>query len=102
MLITSAIDTILTNHVIPDNHPASDYFSAIKQLVKHRQNADTETEKQQWQHAIDDTYSCVRDEITNNTDQPVSTINPESPPHPAPHSSAPASPGTHRSQRHEC
>lgn len=74
MLITSAIDKILTSHVIPNNHPASDYFSAIKQLVKQRHDADTETEKQQWQQAIDDTYSCLRDEITSNTNQPVSTI----------------------------
>jgi len=74
MQVTATIDEILNTHVIPDNHPASDYFSAIKQLVKQRTNADTEAERQQWQKAIDDTYLLVRDEIISNTDQPVSPI----------------------------
>lgn len=75
MQVTSAITEILTTHIIPDNPAASDYFSAIKLLVKQQQDAGTQKEKHQWQEAIDDTYSLVRDEITGNTGQPVSTIN---------------------------
>ena len=74
MQITSAIDAILNSHIVPNSHPGSDYFHAIKQMVRQRNETASQAEKKQWQKAIDDVYLLVRDEITNNTGQPVSTI----------------------------
>lgn len=70
----TAIESILDTHIETDNHAASDYFQAIKQLIQYRNFAPTEAEKKQWQEAIDRVYRLLRDEITSNTSPPTSAV----------------------------
>jgi phosphomannomutase len=74
MQIHSEIKTIINSHIVPNDHGASDYFSAIKELVRQRNNADRPEEKQLWQEAVDTVYSLVRDEMTTNTGMPLAKI----------------------------
>ncbi|MCL7486989.1 MAG: phosphoglucomutase [Desulfobulbaceae bacterium] len=74
MQIHSEIKTIINSHIAPNDHGASDYFSAIKELVRQRNNGDSPEEKQLWQEAVETVYSLVRDEITTNTGKPLTKI----------------------------
>ncbi|PIE57340.1 MAG: phosphoglucomutase [Desulfobulbus propionicus] len=65
---------ILAQHIIPDNHPESDYFSALKECVAARNTAASDVEKEAWQQAIDAIYTLVGEEIVTNTAQPVEPV----------------------------
>lgn len=74
MQIQSIITEILSAHIVANDHAASNYFQAIKQLVQQRNDAAGGPERQHWQRAIDEVYLLVRDEILTNTTPPTSTI----------------------------
>lgn len=54
---------------IGPEHQQSDYFALIRELVHLRQ-----TEGEQWQRNIDQTYSLIMDEIICNVNPPVNTV----------------------------
>ncbi len=74
MKIRSAVQDILDKYLVLDDHPASDYFEAVKELVRRRGEADDPAEIRQWQEGIDRVYALVRDEILTNTNPPQTTV----------------------------
>ena len=70
----SAIQGILDEHIAAQNHAASNYFSAVKQLVAGRSKAADTQDRETWQEAIDSVYEMIRAEILSNKDLPVSKI----------------------------
>jgi hypothetical protein len=44
MVIKPTIQDILKKYIVPDNHPASDYFQAIKELIRYRNAAEIPAE----------------------------------------------------------
>lgn len=74
MQTQSAINTIFSTHIVPNNHAASDYFQAVKQLVQQRNNTADQEKRKLWQRALDEVYALVRDEILSNAGQPASTV----------------------------
>ncbi|WP_035245037.1 phosphohexomutase domain-containing protein [Desulfogranum mediterraneum] len=64
---------ILKLYLHPDDHAASDYFSALKELVRQRNAADP-AEARSWQNAIDEVYGQIRREILTNTSPPVNQV----------------------------
>ena len=74
MDISSSIQTILSTHLQENNHAGSDYFAAISSLVDRRIRAGTAVERRQWQEGIDRVYSLLRQEMTDSTRAPQSTV----------------------------
>jgi len=70
----SAIHHILDENIVPDNPSASNYFTAIKQLVSRRKESGDSPEQLLWQEAIDQVYDLLREEIITNKGLPVSTV----------------------------
>ncbi|MDX9834561.1 MAG: phosphoglucomutase [Desulfobulbus sp.] len=68
------IEQILNRCVVADNHKASDYFAAIRQLVAGRGRAAAGAEQTAWQAAIDRIYGLVREEILTNSGRPRQLI----------------------------
>ncbi|MBM9613264.1 phosphoglucomutase [Desulfobulbus rhabdoformis] len=73
MSIAQEILDIRSRYIVDNNHPASQYFQAIKALVQGRTNA-VSTDRQSWQEAIDDIYRLIEDEIRTNTAMPLQPI----------------------------
>jgi len=69
-----SIDSLIRPHVIPGNHSASDYFSAIKELLRLEKTVKGQAEEQACRKAIDGLYELVRDEILTNTAKPLSSV----------------------------
>jgi len=74
MEITSSIHTIFKENIVQNNASASDYFSAIKQLVSQRNESGSSEEQRMWQDAIDQVYELLSEEIITNKNLPVSTV----------------------------
>ncbi len=74
MEIRSAVQHILDKYIVTDNHPASDYFQAIKELVHQRNETGDHEEINLWQDAVDQVYVLVRDEILHNITPPVTQV----------------------------
>ena len=74
MNIDSVLRSLENDYIVAGNHAASDYFTVIKQLVAHRNNAAGHDEYSRWQDAIDRIYGLLRDEIITNTGQPLSPV----------------------------
>ncbi|MHB8790226.1 MAG: phosphohexomutase domain-containing protein [Desulfobulbaceae bacterium] len=72
--MTSTAPDMIDARIIADNHAASDYFAAIKNLVKERANAATAEARQLWQNRIDRVYELLRAEILTNTSPPTSPV----------------------------
>lgn len=71
--MTDAVQDLIAARVVADNHAASDYFAAIKDLVRGRAAA-TPAERQRWQEGIDQVYRLLRAEILTNTRPPVAAV----------------------------
>ena len=74
MEIKSAIQNIFNTHIVVNNHPASDYFQAIKELILYRNTTGNPAEILLWQEGIDHVYGLVKDEILTNTNLPTTTV----------------------------
>jgi len=74
MKIQNAVQNIIDRRIVLGNHPESDYFGAIKDLVSHRNQSGNAAERQQWQDGIDRAYDLVRDEILKSTKKPASPV----------------------------
>ncbi|MDF1615273.1 phosphoglucomutase [Desulfurivibrio dismutans] len=71
---SSLPEKICLTHIVPGNHAASDYFAALRELLKHRQQENEHTEKSRWQQAIDDIYRLLDDEIRTNRAAPIKPV----------------------------
>ncbi|MDH3327966.1 MAG: phosphoglucomutase [Desulfobulbaceae bacterium] len=74
MVIKPTIQDILKKYVVPDNHPASDYFQAIKELIRYRNSSAIPAETELFQESIDLIYSMVKNEIMENKNQPTTAV----------------------------
>jgi phosphomannomutase len=74
MTIEKEIDLTISRCTFENNHEQSNYFDAIKILVRERGNAADAAARQQWQDGIDRVYRLVADEILTNTGRPRETI----------------------------
>ena len=72
MSIQETIQQIKSIH-ISSRHSESDYFTAIKKLVKQRNKAGNE-EKPAWQQGIDEIYTLLEDEIITNKSNPLTPV----------------------------
>lgn len=71
----SSIQALLDKFIIADNHPASDYFTLLRELVKGRnRNSASRRERQLWQEAIDRTYTFLESEIRSNQEPPLNPV----------------------------
>ncbi len=64
----------ISPYIIPNDHPASQYFAAIKTLVAERKQSQDPEKRQQWQEAIEEVYDLIADEIITNLGQPTQAI----------------------------
>ncbi|MDW7773790.1 MAG: phosphoglucomutase [Desulfobulbaceae bacterium] len=69
-----AVENIFKKYIVPDNHPASNYFQAIKELIGYLNNADDKAAEESLQKSIDQLYALVRDEIIRNTLPPTTPV----------------------------
>jgi phosphomannomutase len=74
MTIEKDIDLTISRCTVENNHKKSNYFDAIKMLVRERGQAADAVTRQQWQDGIDRVYRRVADEILTNTGRPEKTI----------------------------
>jgi phosphomannomutase len=72
--MTSTAPDLIDARIVADNHAASDYFAAIKNLVRERAKAATSEARQLWQNRIDRVYELLRAEILTNTNPPTSPV----------------------------
>ncbi len=72
MSIDKSIQQIKSRH-INSQHSQSDYFAAIKELVKERNKANN-NHKPAWQEGIDTVYILLEDEIITNISPPVTPV----------------------------
>jgi phosphomannomutase len=74
-MFSKNIDLLFKEHLSPNNHAASDYFSLIKKLVGLKNNeAPDSAEFHQANQAIARAYGLVEDEIRNNTNPPSKEV----------------------------
>jgi phosphomannomutase len=74
MEIKLAVQNILDKYLVAENHPASDYFQATKELVRYRSQTGDPSEMRLWQEGVDHIYGLIRDEILTNTNPPETTV----------------------------
>lgn len=72
--MTATVQEIISASITPDDHAASNYFAAIKELVRGRSTAATPEERQRWQAGLDRVYGLLRTEILTNTAPPRSAV----------------------------
>lgn len=72
--MTVTVQDLIAASIVTDNHAASDYFAAIKDLVRGRSAAATPDERQQWQAGLDQVYRLLRAEILTNTAPPLAAV----------------------------
>ncbi len=65
-------DQICPQHIVPGNHAASDYFTALRELLVHRQRVGSDPAV--WQEAIDRIYELLADEILTNRSAPINPV----------------------------
>lgn len=68
------ISAILNRYLVPENHPESRYFDAIRALVQGLHAAENIPATHLWQQAIDQVYQRIEDEIITNSAQPTKAI----------------------------
>lgn len=74
-MINQDIERFFAEHLVPDNHAASDYFGLIKKLVSLKNCAAPGSQVfQQAGEAIAKAYALVEDEIRTNTNPPNKEI----------------------------
>ncbi|MDG4476851.1 phosphoglucomutase [Thiovibrio frasassiensis] len=74
-MFSKNIDLLFKEHLSPNNHAASDYFSLIKKLVGLKNNeAPDSAEFHQANEAIARAYGLVEDEIRTNTNPPSKEV----------------------------
>ncbi len=69
----STVSEITARHILTENHAASDYFAAIRELVTLRSQA-TADKKEVLQAAIDRIYGLLHEEILTNRAAPVTPV----------------------------
>lgn len=74
MKITAAIENVRRQYIVPGNHPASDYFQAIKELLGLRKTTDDPAALELLQKSVAQIYSLVRDEMVSNRNRPTSPV----------------------------
>lgn len=72
--MTASVQDLIASRIVTDDPAASDYFAAVKDLVRGRSAAATPGERQQWQEGLDIVYRLLRAEILTNTAPPVSAV----------------------------
>jgi phosphomannomutase len=72
--MTATVQELIAARIVADNPAASDYFAAIKDLVRGRSAAPTPEERQQWQEGLNRVYRLLRAEILTNTAPPLSAV----------------------------
>jgi phosphomannomutase len=70
-----SLQDLLDQYVKPGDHPASDYFGLIRQLVAKRGQTDPDSPDYRfWQEGIDRAYNLLEKEIRTNRDQPARPV----------------------------
>ena len=72
--MTATVQNLIAARIVADNPVASDYFAAIKDLVRERDAAATPEARQQWQEGIDEVYRLLKTEILTNTAPPATAV----------------------------
>jgi phosphomannomutase len=72
--MTDSVHDLIAARIVADNPAASDYFAAIKDLVRGRSVAGTPDERQRWQEGLDRVYRLLRSEILTNTAPPLAAV----------------------------
>ncbi|MHB8811473.1 MAG: phosphohexomutase domain-containing protein [Desulfobulbaceae bacterium] len=72
--MTATVQDLIDARIVAEDPVASDYFAAIKALVRERGAAATPEARLQWQQGIDRVYQLLRAEILTNTAPPVTAV----------------------------
>ncbi|HBI15502.1 MAG TPA: phosphoglucomutase [Desulfobulbaceae bacterium] len=72
--MATAVHELIYARIVADDPAASDYFAAIKELVRGRSAAATDAERHQWQEGLDRVYRLLQAEILSNAAPPLSAV----------------------------